>query len=155
MFKNISTIGQRILNARLLPSSILPEKKVSDRDIVVFTRLLTTMIIAGIPIVQALYILSKQSENKSFRKTISSMKNDIQGGYSLSEALQRHPKIFNKLYVNIVELGETGGIVDDVLLNLSNYLEKAINLKSKLIKALIYPCIVILTSLTAIAVIMV
>jgi type IV pilus assembly protein PilC len=123
-------------------------EKVTQKDIVIFTRQLTTMIDAGLPIVQSLDILAQQSENKTFSKTIRQIKQDVEGGTTFGDALRKHPKQFDDLYTNMVDAGEIGGILDTILARLSGYMEKAIKLKSKIKGAMIYP-----VSIVAVAVI--
>jgi type IV pilus assembly protein PilC len=114
-------------------------EKITTKDIVIFTRQLTTMIDAGLPIVQSLDILAQQSENKTFSKTIKQIKQDVEGGTTFGDALRKHPKQFDDLYTNMVDAGEIGGILDTILARLSGYMEKAIKLKSKIKGAMIYP----------------
>ena len=106
------------------------EGGVSDRDMVVFSRQFATMINAGVPILQALQIMCEQTENNKLRRKLYSVRNDIEGGSSLYEALKKHPDVFDALYTNMVNAGETGGILDIVLLRLSEYIEKAAKLKA-------------------------
>ncbi len=114
-------------------------EKITTKDIVIFTRQLTTMIDSGLPIVQSLDILSQQSENKTFSKKIKQIKQDVEGGTTFGDALRKHPKQFDDLYTNMVDAGEIGGILDTILLRLSGYMEKAMKLKSKIKGAMIYP----------------
>jgi type IV pilus assembly protein PilC len=116
---------------------------VKARDIVVFTRQFATMIDAGLPIVQCLQILAAQSDSKPFRKAISTIKDDVESGSTLADAIRRHGKIFTDLYTSMVQAGEIAGILDTILVRLATYLEKAVKLKSKIKGAMIYPaCIV-------------
>ncbi len=116
---------------------------VKGRDIVVFTRQFATMINAGLPIMQCLQILGSQSENKTFRKVINDMKDDVESGSTLADATRKHPTVFTELYTSLVQAGEIGGILDTILVRLATYLEKAAQLKSKIKGAMIYPaCIV-------------
>lgn len=114
-------------------------EKVTQKDVVIFTRQLTTMIDSGLPIVQSLDILAQQSENKTFSKTIKQIKQDVEGGTTFGDALRKHPKQFDDLYTNMVDAGEIGGILDTILARLSGYMEKAMKLKSKIKGAMIYP----------------
>lgn len=114
-------------------------EKVSQKDIVIFTRQLATMIDAGLPIVQALDILAQQSENKTFSKSIKQVKQDVESGTTFADSLRKHPKQFDDLYTNMVDAGEIGGILDTILARLSAYMEKALKLKSKIKGAMIYP----------------
>ena len=118
-------------------------EKVSQKDIVIFTRQLATMIDAGLPIVQALDVLAQQSENKTFSKSIKQVKQDVEGGTTFADALRKHPKQFDDLYTNMVDAGEIGGILDTILARLSAYMEKAMKLKSKIKGAMIYPASIV------------
>jgi type IV pilus assembly protein PilC len=131
------------------------KQKITDKDIVVFTRQFATMFTAGIPIVQGLDIMSKQSENKTLGAIVAQIKADVETGTTLADALKRHPKVFDDLYVNLVAAGEAGGVLDAVLLRLANYIEKAMKLKKKVKGAMIYPSIVISVAVVVIAVIMI
>lgn len=133
----------------------LPAARVNDKDIVIFTRQFATMIGAGLPLVQALEILSKQTENKTFAKTIGEIKVDVEGGSTYADALKRHPRTFNDLYTNMVAAGETAGILDTILNRLAQYIEKAMNLKKKVKGAMIYPTVIISVAVMVIVVIMV
>src|SRR5213079_1394503 len=116
---------------------------VKGRDIVVFTRQFATMIDAGLPIVQCLSILAAQTDSKPFRRAIGAVKDDVESGTTLAEAIRKHSKIFSDLYTHMVQAGEVGGILDTILVRLANYLEKSAKLKSKIKGAMIYPsCIV-------------
>ena len=116
---------------------------VAQRDIVVFTRQFATMIDAGLPIVQCLQILGAQSDSKPFRKVIGGIKEDVEAGTTLAEAIRKHTRVFSELYSSMIQAGEIGGILDTILVRLAAYLEKASKLKSKIKGAMIYPtCIV-------------
>ena len=95
------------------------------KDLAIFTRQFATMINAGLPLVQCLDILSKQTDNVALRGIISSVMNDVESGSTLAEGLRRHPKVFDKLFTNMVQAGEAGGVLDDILLRLATYIEKA------------------------------
>jgi type IV pilus assembly protein PilC len=116
---------------------------VKSTDIVIFTRMFATMIDAGLPIVQCLEILSSQSENKRFGKILASVKASVEGGLTLSDALAKHPKVFDDLFVNLVAAGEAGGILDGILQRLSIYMEKAMKLKRRVKGAMVYPISII------------
>jgi len=118
-------------------------EKVSQKDVVIFTRQLATMIDAGLPIVQALDILAQQSENKTFSKSIKQVKQDVESGTTFADSLRKHPKQFDDLYTNMVDAGEIGGILDTILARLSAYMEKALKLKSKIKGAMIYPASIV------------
>ena len=101
------------------------------------------MIDAGLPIVQCLDILAQQTENKKFRGMIRQMKEDVEAGSTFSEALRKHPKLFDELFLSMVEAGEIGGILDTILNRLSGYMEKSLALKRKIKGAMIYPVTVV------------
>src|SRR5271157_2943028 len=115
------------------------QPKVKTKDIVIFTRQFATMIDAGLPLVQCLEILAGQQENKTFKKVLTSIKLTVEGGSTFADALRKHPKAFDELYVNLVAAGEVGGILDTILNRLSIYLEKADALKRKVKGAMVYP----------------
>jgi len=128
---------------------------VGDKDIVIFTRQFATMIDAGLPLVQALEILSTQVENKFLAKTIETIKTDVESGSTYADALKKHPKAFTELYANMVAAGESGGILDTILNRLAAYIEKAMKLKKKVKGALVYPIVVSSIAIICIAVIMI
>ncbi len=115
------------------------QQKVSEKDVVVFCRVFSTMINAGLPLIQCLDLLAAQEQNKTFAKIIASVKDDISGGSTLTEALGKYPKVFDQLFVNLISAGETGGILDVILGRLSTHMEKAMKLKSKIKGAMTYP----------------
>ena len=129
--------------------------RVTDKDIVVFTRQFATMIDAGLPLVQALDILSTQVENKRLSHTLSQVKTDVESGATYADALKKHPRIFSELYVNMVAAGEAGGILDTILNRLASYIEKAMKLKKKVKGAMVYPAVVTTIAVGVIAVIMI
>jgi type IV pilus assembly protein PilC len=122
--------------------SALSSKSVTTRDVVVFSRQFSTMINAGLPILQGLSIVAEQAENKSFRIVMTKVRDDISNGVPLSEAMSKHPKAFNTLYVNMVKAGEQGGILDVIFERLSEYLEKAEGVGRKVKSAMMYPVVV-------------
>ncbi|HEY3347562.1 MAG TPA: type II secretion system F family protein [Nitrospirota bacterium] len=128
---------------------------VSEKDIVVFTRQFATMIDAGLPLVQCLEILSNQTENKELAKTIAKIRGDVESGATYADALGKHPKVFNELYVNLVAAGEVGGILDTILGRLTAYIEKNMKLKKQVKSALVYPTIILTIAVGVIAVLMV
>ena len=128
---------------------------VKDKDIVVFTRQFATMIDAGLPLVQALEILSTQVENKSFSKVLAQVKIDVESGSTYADALKKHPRVFSELYGNMVAGGEAGGILDTILNRLAAYIEKAMKLKKKVKGAMVYPAVVSSIAVLVIAVIMI
>ena len=131
------------------------EKKVTSRDMVVFSRQFATMINSGVPILQALQVMCEQTENDRLRRTLYEVRNDVEGGSSLSEALGKHTDVFDALYINMVHAGETGGVLDLVLNRLSEYIEKAASLKSKVKGAMVYPAVVAVVAVAVIAIILI
>ena len=129
--------------------------KVSDKDIVIFTRQFSVMIDAGLPLVQALDILSTQVENKALARVLAQVKDDVEAGSTYADALKKHPRVFTELYANMVAAGEAGGILDTILNRLASYIEKAMALKKKVKGAMTYPIIVTVIAVLAIAVIMI
>lgn len=130
-------------------------KKVKAKDLSIFTRQFSVMIDAGLPLVQCLEILAQQQENKYFQQILLQVRQDVEEGSTLSAAMARHPRVFDQLYSNMVEAGETGGILDLILQRLSTFIEKIVKLKRDVISALIYPVAVIVLAIAAVAVIMV
>jgi type IV pilus assembly protein PilC len=130
-------------------------ERVKDRDIVIFTRQFATMIDAGLPLVQCLEILSSQADNKTLGKTLGTIQSDVEGGAAYAEALDKHPKIFDELYVNMVAAGETGGILDTILNRLAAYMEKAMSLKKKVKSAMVYPSTILAVAVGVVAILMV
>ena len=131
------------------------KKKVKSKDLAIFTRQFSVMIDAGLPLVQCLDILAQQQQNKYFQQTLQQVRQDVEEGSTLAAAMARHPKVFDQLYSNMVEAGETGGILDLILQRLSTFIEKIVKLKKDVVSAMIYPTAVILLAIAAIAVIMV
>ena len=130
-------------------------KKVKSKELAIFTRQFSVMIDAGLPLVQCLDILSTQQQNKYFKQVLAQVRQDVEEGSTLASAMSRHPRVFDQLYSNMVEAGETGGILDLILQRLSTFIEKIVKLKRDVISALIYPAAVILLAIAAVAVIMV
>jgi type IV pilus assembly protein PilC len=126
-----------------------PFKKVRLGDLVVFTRQLSTMINAGLPIVRALYVLSEQTQNKKLEEGVVQVRKDVEAGLALSEALEKHPKVFSRLYVEMVRAGEIGGILDGVLLRIADQLENDQELRRKIKSAMTYPIIVLVLAILA------
>lgn len=152
--KGFSIIWVKPRPKDLLEGTFL-EGGVSDRDMVVFSRQFATMINAGVPILQALQIMCEQTENNKLRHKLYTVRNDIEGGSSLYEALKKHSDVFDALYANMVNAGETGGILDIVLLRLAEYIEKAAKLKAKIKGAMIYPAVIVSVAVAVVAIILV
>ena len=131
------------------------QPKVGSKDIVVFTRQFSTMIDAGLPLVQGLTILAEQSENKTFKVILKEITKDVEGGSTLAEAMKKHPKVFDDLFVNLVAAGEVGGILDTILRRLADYIEKAEKLKSRIKGAMTYPLVVVAIAILVISVILI
>src|SRR5512139_4214262 len=124
------------------------EKKVTQKELAIFTRQFATMIDAGLPLVQCLDILGMQQENASFKKVILKVKEDVESGSTFADALTKHPRVFDSLFVNLVAAGEVGGILDTILSRLAEHIEKAMKLAKKIKGAMVYP-----TTIVAVAVI--
>jgi type IV pilus assembly protein PilC len=131
------------------------QPKVTTKDLVVFTRQFATMIDAGLPLVQCLDILSQQQENKAFQKMLVAVKESVESGSTFADALRKHPKAFDELYVNLVAAGEVGGILDTILNRLAAYIEKAQKLKKQVKSAMTYPTTIVGIALVVISVILV
>ena len=129
--------------------------KVKNKELSVFTRQFSVMIDAGLPLVQCLDILAGQQENKFFQQTLTQVRQDVEEGATLAAALARHPKVFDQLFVNMIEAGETGGILDIILQRLSTFIEKIVKLRRDVISALIYPSAVIVIAILVVAAILV
>jgi len=139
----------------LLENISFLQPKVRGKSLVVFTRQFATMINAGLPLIQGLDILGSQEPNPTLKKAISKVKGDVESGSTLSNAIKKHPKIFNDLYVSLVAAGEMGGTLDIILNRLAVYIEKAEKLKSKVKGALVYPTVVLAISIIVIAVLLI
>ncbi len=131
------------------------QPNVSGKDIVIFTRQLSTMIDAGLPLVQGLGILAKQQENSTLKKVLTTIKNDIETGTTFADAMRKHPKVFDDLFTNMIEAGETGGILDTILSRLAVFKEKSMALNKKIKGAMTYPTICLAISALIMVVILV
>ena len=146
---------------RLIVVKIDEEKKrkrqgsVKTKDIVIFTRQFSTMINAGLPLVQALDILSKQSENKALQEVTRQVVYDVESGHTVADALAKHPKAFTELYTNMVAAGEAGGILDTILMRLATFLEKNDALVGKVKSAMVYPGVIMSVAAVAIVVLLI
>src|SRR5689334_20162657 len=125
---------------------------VGAQDLKLFTRQLAVMIDAGLPLVQAIDILATQSPNPHFAKVLQSVKSSVEQGATFSDALRKHPRVFDELYVNLVAAGEIGGILDAILNRLATYIEKAVKLKKQLQSAMIYPAGIMVVAIGVVAV---
>jgi type IV pilus assembly protein PilC len=131
------------------------QKKVTQKDIVVFTRQLATMISAGLALVQCIEILAKQQDNPTFKKVLIQIQTDVESGTTFADSMRKHPKAFDTLYCNMIEAGETAGILDTILNRLATYIEKAQALKRKVKGAMTYPIIVVAISTVVLGVILI
>lgn len=147
---------------RIFPISIKPQPKsiefkipgfgrrVKEKDLAIFTRQLATMIDAGLPLVQCLETLAFQQPNRQFKKTLTELRADVEGGSTFAAALKRHPTVFNPLYANMVEAGEAGGLLDTILNRLAVYIEKAMTLRRKVKGAMIYPSTIVTVAIAVV-----
>ena len=151
---NKDTLTTQLRKERITPASIrekgkefsLPtfgRGKVKVKDVAVFFRQFSVMIDAGLPLVQCLEILGANQENPTFQKTLNSVRTTVEGGATLANAMRQHPVVFDDLTTNMIEAGETGGILDIILQRLAQYVEKAVKLRSAIKSALIYPVAVV------------
>src|SRR5256884_8147256 len=129
-------------------------KKVSAKNLAVFTRQFSVMIDAGLPLVQCLDILRTQEEDKNFSFVILQTRTDVESGASLADAMRKHPKTFDPLFTNMVAAGEAGGILDTILKRLATYIEKAVKLKGQVKSAMIYPIAVVVIAGVVVGVIL-
>lgn len=128
---------------------------VSNKDIVVFTRQMSTMIDAGLPLVRSLDILASQQDNAKFKTILTNVKETVEGGSTFADALGKHPSVFSALYVQLVRAGESGGVLDVILQRLSVYLEKIESIKRKIKGAMIYPAIVISVAIIVLSIVLI
>ncbi len=157
-------VNQRLRGQQLQPTKVKKKGKeisfqlgtgVGTKDIVTFTRLFATMIDAGLPIVQCLDILQGQTDNKHFALILRDVKASVEQGATFSDSLRRHPKVFDHLYVNLVQAGEVGGILDTILSRLAIYIEKAMKLKRQVRGAMAYPSIVIVVFILVLCILLI
>lgn len=130
-------------------------KKVKGAELVVFTRQFATMINAGLPLARCLSVMAAQTPNPGMAATIEDILHDVEGGLALSNAMSKHPKVFNNLYCSMVRAGETGGILDEVLGNIADSQEKAQEIKSKIKSAMTYPVLMLIMSMVLVVVMLV
>ncbi|OGW38724.1 MAG: pilus assembly protein PilC [Nitrospirae bacterium GWC2_56_14] len=129
--------------------------KVTDKDIVIFTRQLATMIDAGLPLVQCLEILGQQKESVALAKVVVQVRQDVEGGATFADSLKKHPKVFDNLYCNMVAAGEAGGILDTILQRLAAYMEKFAKIKKQIKSAMIYPSVILFVAVAVVSLLMV
>jgi len=125
--------------------------RVKPKELIIFTRQFSTMIDAGLPLVQSLEIIAEQTESPPLAKAIKEVKLSIEGGSTFAEALRKYPNIFDRLYVNMVEAGEAGGILDTILLRIASYLERTMSLKKKVKSAMTYPIVIVIVAVVVVA----
>jgi type IV pilus assembly protein PilC len=127
---------------------------ISRKQVAIFTRQFSVMIDAGLPLVQCLEILGSQQDNRTFQKVLFQVRQDVEAGSTLADALRKHPAAFDELYCNMVAAGEAGGILDTILQRLSQYIEKIVKLRSAIRSAMVYPCAVIVIAIGVVWVIL-
>ena len=168
----IDAVSEEVVKAQLARQQITPTKvkqkpkdlfenvtflqpKVKQRDVILFARQFSTMIDAGLPIIQCLDILYSQQANVTFKKMLKEIKESVEGGATLAEALKKFPKQFDSLFVNMIAAGEAGGILDSILRRLATYMEKAAKLKAQVKGAMTYPIVTLIIAVLVLAVILV
>ncbi len=161
--ESVEAVQNRLKQQNLNPVKVKKKPKeihlsfgspVSDKELVIFTRQFATMIDAGLPLVQCLDILSSQGDNKQFNKILKEVKGYVEQGGTFSEALRKHPKVFDTLYVNLVAAGELGGILDTILARLAVYIEKRVKLKRQVRGAMVYPSIIAFVAIAVLVVLL-
>jgi type IV pilus assembly protein PilC len=128
-------------------AGLFSRKSISSKVLMIFTRQLATLIDAGLPLLRGLNVLAKQEKDPVLRNTINTLADSVQGGSTFSESMAQHPRIFNKLYINMVKAGELGGVLELVLNRLAEFQEKAQRIKNKVVSAMAYPAIVLLIAM--------
>jgi type IV pilus assembly protein PilC len=164
---NESAVRSNLMRLRITPTKIKKkpkdlfenvswlQPKVKEKDVILFARQFSTMIDAGLPIIQCLEILHTQQNNKTFKRMIKEIKEQVEGGATLAEALKRFPKYFDDLFVNMIAAGEAGGILDAILRRLAGYMEKARKLKSQVKGAMTYPVVTLIIAIIVLGIILV
>jgi type IV pilus assembly protein PilC len=164
---DVAAVNSYLKKLRITPTSVKAkpkdilagigffQPKVTGRDVVIFTRQLSTMIDAGLPLVQSLEILANQQENPTLKKVLREIKADVETGTTFAEAMKRHPQVFDNLFCNMIEAGEIGGILDTILGRLAGFMEKSMNLKKKVKGAFTYPVICLCISVVILGVILI
>jgi len=143
------------LNFKMPDLSDLFGAGVPEKEIIVFTRQFATMIDAGLPLVQCLEILSTQSKNPALTKILKEVRSDVEGGATYTDAIRKHPKVFDELYVSMVSAGEIGGILDTILGRLSTHIEKIMRIKKKIKGALVYPGVTVMVAIAVVVLLLV
>lgn len=147
----ITSIREKGREVRILPKF---PRRIAQKRLAIFTRQFSVMLDAGLPLVQCLEILGEQEEDKNFREIIQAVRSDVEAGSSLADAMRKHPRAFNNLYVSMIAAGEAGGILDVILQRLSIYIEKVVKLNSQVRSALVYPVTVIVIAVGVVAIIL-
>jgi type IV pilus assembly protein PilC len=158
VLKHIKQQKMIMVNIREQPKALsfgTRRKSIKTRDIVIFTRQFATMINSGLPLVQSLDILAKQTENPALAEVTKQVVFDVESGHTLADAFSKHPRAFTELYVNMVAAGEAGGILDTILLRLATFLEKSDALIRKVKGAMVYPGVIMSVAAIAIAVLLI
>ncbi len=151
----IQPIPNRIKEKGKLFSLNFSFGSISTRDLVIFTRQLSTMIDAGLPLVRGLDIIASQHPNQKFKQIIVRVKEDVEAGSTFADSLAKHPKVFSNLYTQLIKAGETGGVLDVILQRLASYLEKMDSIKRKIKGAMVYPSIVISVAIMVLAIVII
>ncbi len=147
----VSSVREKGKEVRLLPK--LPFK-VNAKRVALFTRQFSVMLDAGLPLVQCLEILGEQEEDRNFREMIQTVRTDVESGSSLADAMRKHPRAFNNLYVSMIAAGEAGGILDIILQRLATYIEKVVRLNAQVKSALMYPVTIIVIAVGVVIIIL-
>ncbi len=162
-----SVVRSKLLRMRITPKQVKKKPKdlfenisflqprVTSKDVIIFARQFSTMIDAGLPLIQCLDILESQQDNKTFKKIIRDIRESVEGGTTLAEAFKKYPQHFNDLFVHMVAAGEAGGILDAILRRLASYMEKMARLKAKVKGAMTYPAITLAISAIILGIILV
>lgn len=162
--QNKQTLAATLRDERIMPITIAEKSRdlaapfqrgVNAKELALFTRQFSVMLDAGLPLVECLGILAEQQENKKFKSVLEQVRTDVESGATLAEAMGKHPKVFDKLFVNMVSAGEAAGILDVILQRLSVFAEKNVKLKRAVVSASVYPTIIISVAVVIVFVIMV
>src|SRR2546425_13254861 len=162
--QNKQALAILLRNEQILPISIkekgkelsLPKfrSKVKDKELAVFTKQFSVMIDAGLPLVQCLDIMATQHENRTFQNVLFQVRNDVEVGSTLADAMKRHPKVFDNLFTNMIAAGEAGGILDTILQRLTVFIEKMVKLKRAVRSAAIYPSVILVAAIGVVTIIL-
>ena len=130
-------------------SKLKPKKKVKLKDLVLFTRQLSTMVSAGVPLTRSLSTLQTQADNKYFKTVIADITKDVEGGVSLAQAFMKYPQVFSEVYINMIKAGEAGGILDEILKRLASQIEQDSSMRKKIKSAMMYPSVILVITIVA------